>query len=465
METTHTRHRTLMALGAFLCMALNLRLANSAYFPLFDGVLPVARDITVGASVAANLAVVVAALYRPRLLRERSLSMGCLLLCLLGQPLGMLAILLGKPGLLAVAALLRGIGTVWISLLTWIACSTLSLRALFVGIPLAYAAANGIGWAAQAAPQPLVLGLLFCCPLAAWALARPSARGIVGDIAQSQPAADAALTRPSSFLPLTNRLFVCQFLVTAATGFGLRFGTVEGAPGSVLPAIGLLALIAVWNVRRTDPSRFDQLFDLAIVLVVAAYLVAPLARYLDLTLGILSMGDACLSTVFALAFMAAAARNRLASLTVFGWANAMASLGSIAGANVGALVGAQPQHEEAFLASALVAVLLLAYVFFGLRGFSFSATIEGIEEVQPIQVAAHANPVHIEEVCRELGHAHGLTPREIDVLALLARGRNNQFVQEELVLTRNTVKTYIKRIYGKLNVHSQQELIDLVERG
>ena len=36
---------------------------------------------------------------------------------------------------------------------------------------------------------------------------------------------------------------------------------------------------------------------------------------------------------------------------------------------------------------------------------------------------------------------------------------------DELTLTRNTVKTYIKRIYGKLGVHSQQELIDLVEAG
>lgn len=40
-----------------------------------------------------------------------------------------------------------------------------------------------------------------------------------------------------------------------------------------------------------------------------------------------------------------------------------------------------------------------------------------------------------------------------------------EHIQEELTLTRNTVKTYIKRIYGKLGVHSQQELIDLVEAG
>lgn len=31
-------------------------------------------------------------------------------------------------------------------------------------------------------------------------------------------------------------------------------------------------------------------------------------------------------------------------------------------------------------------------------------------------------------------------------------------------MTRNTVKSYIKHIYQKLDVHSQQELIDLVTK-
>lgn len=450
-------------LGALLCMILNLRLSNSALFPLFDGVLPIARDISVGSAVVANLAVVGAALYRPRLLRERRLSVTCLALCAAGVPLALVAIGLGQPWLLAAATCAKGVGAAWISLLTWVACSTLTLRTLFVGVPLAYAAADAVGWLAQGMPQPLALGLLFCCPLVAWGLSRPFARATVMDIAQGQPVADGALTRPSSFLPLTNSLFVCQFLVTVATSFGLRFGSVEGSPNSLVPAVVLLALIALWNVRRTDPQRFDQLFNLAIVLIVAAFLIAPLTSYVHLTLGVLSMGDACLGTVFALALMAAAARNRMASLMVFGWSNALSSLGSIVGANLGVVAGAQSGGQDAFLASALVAVLLLAYVFFGLHGFSFSATIEGIEPVRPLQTPLDPNPARIEEACRNIGRSHGLTPREIDVMALLARGRNNQFVQEELTLTRNTVKTYIKRIYGKLGVHSQQELIDLVE--
>ena len=36
-------------------------------------------------------------------------------------------------------------------------------------------------------------------------------------------------------------------------------------------------------------------------------------------------------------------------------------------------------------------------------------------------------------------------------------------IRDMLVLSRNTVKTHVQNIYAKLGVHSQQELIDLVE--
>lgn len=64
---------------------------------------------------------------------------------------------------------------------------------------------------------------------------------------------------------------------------------------------------------------------------------------------------------------------------------------------------------------------------------------------------------------KELSDAGGLTEREREIFAMLARGRNARFIMEEFVLSRNTVKSHIKHIYAKLGVHSQQELIDLVE--
>lgn len=46
---------------------------------------------------------------------------------------------------------------------------------------------------------------------------------------------------------------------------------------------------------------------------------------------------------------------------------------------------------------------------------------------------------------------------------MLAKGCNGRFIMEHYVISRNTVKSHIKRIYSKLDAHSQQELIDMVE--
>lgn len=66
--------------------------------------------------------------------------------------------------------------------------------------------------------------------------------------------------------------------------------------------------------------------------------------------------------------------------------------------------------------------------------------------------------------CAQLTREYRLTSRETDVLRLLARDRNAAYIQQELALTHSTVKSYVADVYRKLNVHSHQELIDLVER-
>ena len=64
--------------------------------------------------------------------------------------------------------------------------------------------------------------------------------------------------------------------------------------------------------------------------------------------------------------------------------------------------------------------------------------------------------------CDALADDHGLTNREKDILYLLAQGRDLAFICETLFLSKNTVKSYQKTIYAKLDVHSKQEIIDLV---
>ncbi|MDO5024323.1 helix-turn-helix transcriptional regulator [Slackia piriformis] len=64
--------------------------------------------------------------------------------------------------------------------------------------------------------------------------------------------------------------------------------------------------------------------------------------------------------------------------------------------------------------------------------------------------------------CAEAAGRFGLTARESEIMELLAYGRDVPFIAEELTLSKNTVRTHVKNIFFKMNVHSKQELIDLV---
>lgn len=69
-----------------------------------------------------------------------------------------------------------------------------------------------------------------------------------------------------------------------------------------------------------------------------------------------------------------------------------------------------------------------------------------------------------EEAVIRLSNRCRLTPREREVLALLARGRSLPYIQEELCIAVGTAQAHVRHIYAKLEVHSRQELIDAVER-
>ncbi len=49
------------------------------------------------------------------------------------------------------------------------------------------------------------------------------------------------------------------------------------------------------------------------------------------------------------------------------------------------------------------------------------------------------------------------------MLFLLAKGHNAAAIQETLFISAGTANTHMRHIYRKLDVHSQQELIRLVE--
>lgn len=69
----------------------------------------------------------------------------------------------------------------------------------------------------------------------------------------------------------------------------------------------------------------------------------------------------------------------------------------------------------------------------------------------------------MDEAIASLAQTHGLTLREQEVFALLARGYRHKEIARKLVVSGSTVHTHVTNVYTKLNVHSQDELSEAVK--
>lgn len=65
--------------------------------------------------------------------------------------------------------------------------------------------------------------------------------------------------------------------------------------------------------------------------------------------------------------------------------------------------------------------------------------------------------------CEAIANCYLLSQRETEVFYYLAKGYNSARIQEVLYISEGTAKTHIRHIYRKLNIHSQQELIRMVD--
>ncbi len=64
--------------------------------------------------------------------------------------------------------------------------------------------------------------------------------------------------------------------------------------------------------------------------------------------------------------------------------------------------------------------------------------------------------------CEQLAQEYGLTERETEMLQLIGKGKTRSQIEQELFLSQNTVKTHIRHLYAKLDVHSKEEVYELI---
>ncbi|MGZ4453322.1 MAG: response regulator transcription factor [Nocardioides sp.] len=79
------------------------------------------------------------------------------------------------------------------------------------------------------------------------------------------------------------------------------------------------------------------------------------------------------------------------------------------------------------------------------------------ELVEAIELVAAGQPLPHQE--DRLGQEVGLSPREVEVLALVAQGLSNLEIAEKLHLSGNTLKSHIRQAYKKVGATSRAQAV------
>jgi DNA-binding NarL/FixJ family response regulator len=102
----------------------------------------------------------------------------------------------------------------------------------------------------------------------------------------------------------------------------------------------------------------------------------------------------------------------------------------------------------------------------GASGYVVKGT--GRDELVRAIRSVYAGKKHIPaEVAQRLAEhlaSEKLTPRELEVLALMARGKRNKEIGGELSIAEDTVKMHVKNILAKLEVNDRTEAVTIAMR-
>ena len=262
-------------------------------------------------------------------------------------------------------------------------------------------------------------------------------------------------------------------MMVIAVFFGVSFGAMKGliAPvgddwigvrdqlNIIAIAGGALAVFVTMSVYKMD---FDHLtYQIALPLMAAGFLFLPLHEPWNVIgTAVHQFGYQYFYIVLWALWPVLASRGSVPTGWVVGWGLLCIQLGQFVGSVAAAIALTFVQSD---LGLAMVSAgVIFAILIIALFAMGSGSANTGWGFVKPMEEADAASD--FEKAGTRLARRCRLSPREIEVFFLLAKGRNRAYIREELVIGDETVKSHIKSIYRKADVHSQQELIDLLER-
>ncbi len=291
---------------------------------------------------------------------------------------------------------------------------------------------------------------------------------------------------PRSFWKLLAVVFVFSCIVSSVYASVVYASPVDTTlNGSrlvmLLRMVLALALVAVAVGTEGEKLNFGKAYSVVMVASVALVACLPLVSVLHTVLAqIVSLANVVFELFLWCTLAFIVYQRRISPVIVFGYgygAYLLATgIGWLFGVRVVGSLFAAVGEAFAYMIMAII-VLACAFIIFSEREFDrlFAPEEEGapsLDELLKRELAAESaegaagGPVRkgrFAAAIGELADAHQLSPRETDVLRCLAMGYNSSTTASKLSISWNTVRTHTRNIYGKLGVHSHQELIRLVD--
>lgn len=283
------------------------------------------------------------------------------------------------------------------------------------------------------------------------------------------PKSEPAASRRAVAQQLTSyrSLFVFMFCYGVIFGFVIvesGISSVGGISAQLMLATicvpGVVMLVLGVSSIRVDVESLQRVLLAFAIIGLGALLVADgtvqvaFLLLLVVCFGVFDM--ASLVTIYEII-----RENDLANLSTFALARIPSELGIALGWLIGALLSsALPgvAHSSLFAALAVAGLVVIGLALFQ-RGGEPSAPVADEEA----EVSAPSSVFSPKQLIQEIADEYGLSPREGEVFWLLASGRSPKRIGEKLFISESTAKSHCHRIYQKLDVHSQQELLDVVE--
>lgn len=348
--------------------------------------------------------------------------------------------------------------------------SGLPQGATIIALLLSYLLSFAVELPSNLAPEPAATALAALLPalsalcLARWHALTASDAGLETADAPSAPV-QAILRRPRLLVGLVS-------LIYAASGVMSGIYSASPVQGSVLSACLAAPLLACAALARTRPSRPTWLWGITLVpLIMSALCVmVPSGDVFAVGLNILTAGR---RGVFMLAWpllaqcvLARGGQRRTCLACSAGYVLfyllVRVLINVLRAAGVETALSPETLQLVTLAVGLVIVACSLAVIALAAPGHPADPAAAG--EAAPATSAPAPTERELRQAaCRSIAEQAGLTQMEERALEYVSAGYTVARIAQERNVSENTVRTHTKGLYRKLDVHSKQQVIELVE--